>query len=117
MKKRNKKGQVALESIFVILFIIVAMARILAQVLEYTNEIGSMANERAKCQGFALERSLKGITTHLIRIDLNTASGAIGFDVYFFSTDCSQPSFNNELGSFPGIDTAKYSLIDCEDNV
>ena len=90
MKKLNSnKGQTALESAFVVLFIILAVGVIMNLVLIYGSNIERMATARAVSQGVAMELTMRGTITHLIRVDPNPAAIPPSVDLYVMSEGCT----------------------------
>mgnify|MGYP001070575053 CR=1 FL=1 len=85
-KKMDRKGQTALETAFVVLFIITAVWAISARTMRYTDNIGRISEARSLAQGIALSLSMRGTTTHLIRLD---EAPDRTVDLYVMSEDCS----------------------------
>ncbi len=97
MKSRMKtKGQTALETAFVVLFIIISLWAVTTKTVRYGAGIDKMSQARMKAQGISLELSMEGVTTHLVRVD--EAAGA-SVDVYVVSENCNeaQTRFSSEI--------------------
>ena len=99
-KKMDKKGQTALETAFVVLFIITAIWAISARTMRYTEDISQISAARAEAQGVALALTMGGTTTHLVRIDENSSSGSLAVDLYVMSEDCdeAETKFRADMG-------------------
>jgi len=117
--RMDKKGQTALETAFVVLFIITAVWTISARTMRYTEGISKMSVARAVAQGVALELSMKGIKTNLVRIDENASGGTFGVDLYVVSEgprtgECSDQVKNNFMDSLDdaGIAIKKMVCVD-----
>ena len=91
MKKMKTKGQSALEASFVILFLIIAVGSILGKTNEYGRKIDVMAEARAQAQGVALEQSMLGRDTYVVRVDPIPRTGGpiTGITVFYVSTGCT----------------------------
>ena len=112
---KTKKGQVALESMFVVLFIVVAITQIITLVTAYSNDIEKMSIIRTELQGFALERSLDGETTHLIRVDPYGSTSE--YDVYFASEDCTGITGIGGDMDLYGFDMSVMNDIKCNEGL
>jgi len=91
MKRMKTKGQAALEASFVVLFIIVAVAAILRDTAIYNSQANIMAEARAQAQGAALNLSMGGTDTYIIRVDPVFSEGSssiIAVDLYYASEAC-----------------------------
>jgi hypothetical protein len=83
----TKKGQVALEAAFVVLFISIAIGGIIMKTTVYTRHAEIMSSSRAIAQQVAFELTMEGIKTHLVRIDpIDLEKGAV--QVYILSEKC-----------------------------
>jgi len=111
----NQKGQSALETGFVVLLIAVAVSNIVAQTLAFNYSIEAMADSRAASQGLALELSLNGITTHLIRIDQNKVLSPLSVDLYVVSEYCTdQPEIDYLKDQFlHRLDPVEIGIFRC----
>ena len=116
-KNRGKKGQTALEAMFVMLFIVIAIGGIFAQTLSYGLTIQKMSEARAVAQGVAMELSVNGTYTHLIRIDYNgTTSGNVSVNLYTVSEDCglAEPMMSDRLDLVLGANSVNVSICGVE---
>jgi|GEM_PF-3846888 len=98
----GQKGQTALEGAFVVLFIILAVGVITGFITTYSSNMQKMAEVRTIAQGIALEMTMGGNTTHIIRVDpADEDNGAIyTVDVFAVSEDCTGPKgFEARLSS------------------
>ncbi len=86
MIRIDKRGQTALETAFVVLFIIMAVWAISSRAIRYNSEISQMSRVRVEAQGIALALSARGTTTHLIRIDEADHKA----DLYVVSENCTE---------------------------
>lgn len=95
-KKMRRKGQSALEATFVVLFIALVIIVIFEKTLATGTAMGDMGEARAVAQSVALELSMKGTLTHLIRVDPGEEGGV---DVYAMSKDCgdAEDAFDGKL--------------------
>ncbi len=110
--KIGRRGQTALESAFILLFIISSMSVVTERVVRYGNDITKIAEARALAQGVAMELTMNGTVTHLIRVDETTqnvtvASGqqtVLAVKLYVLSENCvvAQARFRAVLGEPPG---------------
>jgi hypothetical protein len=92
----NRKGQTATEAVFVVLFVSVSIIAVYSMALDLRADIGTMAGARAIAQGVALEMTLNGTTTYLIRID-ELSDNKVGLHVA--SEDCGlEAEFDDALG-------------------
>jgi len=106
-----------LESAFILLFIISSMSIVTERVMRYGNDIQKIAEARALGQGVAMELTMNGVITHLVRVDETTqnvtvASGqqtVLAVKLYVLSEDCdkAQDRFRAVLGEPPGGRMAK----------
>ncbi len=89
-KHAGSKGQTALEFMFIVLFILLAVGALLQRALVYDTQITETAKARALAQGICLELSLEGTTTYLIRIDEDfTPPSTPSYKLYVFSENCA----------------------------
>jgi len=78
MKPRMRsKGQTALEGTFVLLFIFISINTMFLMALNQGTQITSTAIARSYAQGVALELTMEGTTTHLVRIDESPTGGFV----------------------------------------
>jgi hypothetical protein len=109
----GKKGQTAFEGAFIILFITMAVFTIMQDVLTYSSDIEEMSKTRMAAQAAALDLTLQGTTTHLVRVDYNqTTTGLLEPMVWVISENCTQvktkETFQNAL-SAAGIKNADWA--------
>lgn len=104
-KLRGKSGQTALETMFVMMFIIIAIGGIFTQTIDYGVIIQKTSEARAVAQGVAMELSVNGTYTHLVRVDYNgSVSGNISVNLYMVSENCNtaQSLMSSRLDSVLG---------------
>ncbi len=65
----KSKGQAAIEGTFILLFILLSINSIFILAIQQSTAITSTAIARVYAQGTAMELTMKGTTTYLIRID------------------------------------------------
>ncbi len=85
------KGQSALEAAFVVLFIAVAIVAIFAKATTVDSHIGEMANARMLAQETANQLTIRGVATHLVRVDPRDDAGAgslVPVTIYVVSEKC-----------------------------
>jgi hypothetical protein len=100
-KGKRSKGQVALEATFLVLFVAVAIFMVLAKIQGFSTEAEAMSITRSQLQGEALEMTLEGDITHLIRIDEENIS-EMRIKAWVVAEDCSgiQNRFNDKLPDY-----------------
>ena len=101
-----------MESAFILLFIISSMAIVTERVKAYGTDIQRIAEARALAQGAAMELTMNGLVTHLVRVDETTEDVTVGsrtqavlaVKLYVLSEDCSaaEDRFRAVLGAPPG---------------
>jgi hypothetical protein len=74
-----------METSFVVLFILIAVWGVVSKAMTINADIGRMSNIRAQAQGLATEMSLKGNTTHLVRIDEATNTNRFRVNLFVVS--------------------------------
>jgi hypothetical protein len=84
----KRKGQVALEAAFVVLFISIAIGGIIMKTTTYIQHAEVMSRSRAIAQQVAFELTMEGVRTHLIRIDpIDLTDAAV--QVHVLSEGCA----------------------------
>jgi hypothetical protein len=87
----KRKGQVALEAAFVVLFISIAIGGIIMKTTTYIQHAEVMSRSRAIAQQVAFELTMEGVRTHLIRIDpIDLTDAAV--QVHVMSEGCDTPA-------------------------
>lgn len=120
MVTMKTKGQTAIETIFVVLFILLAIGAITGHTIVYGHNIEFMASARAAAQGFAMKLTMEGTLTHLVRIDAvitdaNSVS-AKEVDIYVMSEDCTKAnteSFNAFFKDVMDLDAYVVNEVKC----
>jgi hypothetical protein len=111
-KKIGIGGQTALETMFVMLFIVIAIGGIFAQTLSYGLTMQKMSEARVVAQGVAMELSVNGTYTHIVRVDYNgTTAGNVSVNLYLVSENCNlaKNTMSNRIGSVLGAGAVKFS--------
>jgi hypothetical protein len=109
----SKKGQVALEAAFVVLFIVIAVGGIVLKTIDFSRQTEIMSTARTVAQQVAFELSMNGTTTHLIRIDSNNLTeGTV--DLYVMSEGCrsAYPIVKQKFKDALGVNTVND--FECE---
>lgn len=95
----KRKGQSSLEAAFIVLFIMIAISGIFGKAMQYSHDIGEMARARTIAQAVALELSLNGTRTHIIRLDPAPSPNVV--TLFVRGENCSsgvENSFDSALG-------------------
>ena len=96
----NKKGQVALEATFLVLFIAVAIFVVVARIQTYSYEAEVMSITRARAQAIAAELSMEGTITHLVRVDAENLSNN-EVTVWIVSEECDSVIYDKFINALP----------------
>jgi hypothetical protein len=87
-----RKGQTAIEVIFVVMLVIVAVGVIFGSLSMNQQDIETIYKVRLELQDLSLRLSMQGVETHLIRIDLvdySERAKDANMGVWIVSKDCS----------------------------
>jgi hypothetical protein len=88
----GRRGQVALEGLLIILFILASVFAIMSEVTRETSLIETIYRGRVIAQEVAYNLSMRGEITRVIRVDENPAPNLGTVDVTMVSDNCREVS-------------------------
>ncbi|MBN2518394.1 MAG: hypothetical protein JXB14_06100 [Candidatus Altiarchaeota archaeon] len=104
--ERGRRGQVAIENLFIIILIVMAVSIIVGGLISNKESLGVMYDARVQAQEIAYNLTVKeGITTHVIRLDDTDIDGKIPLGeirVYIVAEDCDEvePKFKKYFNDY-----------------